>query len=96
MVAAARSEDTRFMDDLSMFEEASDEDCFANTGKPPIDAKWGDVKKGSLQDLVVQSRTVARDFKPKGEPAWSDFFAAMPRQWPRICCSASRPLTLVA
>ena len=60
MVAAARSEETRYMDDIGMFEDATDE-----AGKPPVDTKWVDVNKGSRQDPVVRSRLVARDFKPK-------------------------------
>ena len=78
MVVAARSEETRYMDEIGMFEDATDEECLVNTGKPPVDTKWVDVNKGSRQDPVVRSRLVARDFKPKGETARGDLFAAMP------------------
>ena len=78
LVAAARSEETRYMNDIGMFEDATDEECLTNTGKPPVDTKWVDVNKGSRQDPVVRSRLVARDFKPKGETARGDLFAAMP------------------
>ena len=56
----------------------ADEECLTNTGKPPVDSKWVDVNEGSRQDLVVRSRLVARDLKPKGETARGDLFAAMP------------------
>ena len=39
MMAAARSEETRYMDDIGMFEDATDEECLTNTGKPPVDTK---------------------------------------------------------
>ena len=43
-----------------------------------MDPKWVDVNKGMLQDPVIRCRLVVRDFKPKGEPARGDLFAAMP------------------
>ena len=36
LVAAARSEEMRYMDDMGMFEDACDEECYAKTGKPPL------------------------------------------------------------
>ena len=30
MVAATRSEETKYMDDIGMFKDATDEECFAN------------------------------------------------------------------
>ena len=39
MMAAARCEETRYMDDNGMFEDAADEECLINTGKPPVDTK---------------------------------------------------------
>ena len=41
MMAAARSEETRYMDDIGMFEDATDEECLTNTGKPPVDKVGG-------------------------------------------------------
>ena len=32
MVVAARSEETRYMDEIGIFEDATDEECLANTG----------------------------------------------------------------
>lgn len=78
LVEAARSEEMRFMNDLGMFADATVEECISHTGKKPVDTKWVDVNKGSKQDPQVRSRLVARDFKPKGEPARGDLFAAMP------------------
>ena len=78
LVAAARSEEMRYMNDIGMFEDACDEECYAKTGKPPVDTKWVDVNKRTLQEPVIRCRLVARDFKPKGESAREDVFAAMP------------------
>ena len=78
LVAVARSEEMRYMDDTGMFEDARDEECYAKTGKPPVDTKWVDVNKGTLQDPVIRCRLVARDFKPKGEPARGNMFATVP------------------
>ena len=61
-----------------MFEDARDEECYTKTGKPPVDTKWVDVNKETLQDPVIRCCLVARDFKPKGEPARGDLFAPMP------------------
>ena len=94
MVAAARSEETRYMDDIGMFEDATDEECLTNTGKPPVDTKWVDVHKGSRQDPVVRSRLVARDFKPKGETARGDLFAAMLPLEAKKCCLPSERVIL--
>ena len=78
LVAVARSEEMRYMDDIAIFEDACDEECNAKTGKPPVDTKWVDVNKGTLHEPVIRCRLVARDFKPKGESARGDLFAAMP------------------
>ena len=78
LVAVAKSEEMRYMDGMGMFDDACDEECFSKTGRPPVDTKWVDVNKGTLQDSVIRCRLVARDFKPKGEPARGDLFATVP------------------
>ena len=68
--------------DLDMFVPATWEECVAETGKPPISAKWVDVNKGTVQNQIIRSKLVlvAQGFCVKGESESerSDLFAAMP------------------
>ena len=73
-VREARREEMAFVRRISVFEEATLEECWQRTGRGPISTKWVDVDKGS----EIRSRWVARDFKPKGEKDRADLFAAMP------------------
>ena len=94
-VAEARSEEIGYADkDLHMFVPATWEECVAETGKPSISTKWVDVDKGTVQNQIIRSRLIARDFCVKGESERSDLFAAMPpleakcmllRIWVRRC-----------
>ena len=78
-VIEARSEDTGYMEkELDMFVPATWEECVKETGRPPISIKWVDVDKGTVQNQIIRSRLVARDFRVKGESDRSDLFAAMP------------------
>ena len=61
-----------------MFVPATWEECVEETGRPPISTKWVDVNKGMVQNQIIRSRLVARDFRVKGESDRSDLFAAMP------------------
>ena len=78
-VAEARSEEIGCKEkDLDMFIPAAWEECVEETGRPPISTKWVDVNKGTVQNQIIRSRLVARDFRVKGESDRSDLFAAMP------------------
>ena len=78
-VAEARSEEIGYVNkDLYLFVPATWEECVAETGKPSISTKWVDVDKGTVQNKIIRSRLVARDFCVKGESERSDLFAAMP------------------
>jgi hypothetical protein len=67
-----------FMDKIVVWEDSSREECFEETGKPPVSTRWVDINKGTEDDPEVRCRLVARDFKPKGERDREDLFAAMP------------------
>ena len=78
LVRSARHEEVEFMKKIQLYEEAPIEECWKMTGRPPIDTKWVDLNKGSVETPDVRCRLVARDFKPKGEKDRGDLFAAMP------------------
>ena len=63
---------------IQLFKEASTQECWDRTGRPPISTKWVDLNKGTKEKPDVRCRLVARDFKPKGEKDREDLFAAMP------------------
>ena len=64
--------------ELDMFVPATWEECVEESGRPPISTKWVGVDKGTVQNQIIRSRLVARDFRVKGESDRSDLFAAMP------------------
>jgi hypothetical protein len=78
LVKAARKEEMTFMEKIVVFEESTREECFQETGKPPVSTRWVDINKGTAEDPEVRCRMVARDFKPRGERDREDLFAAMP------------------
>ena len=78
LVMKARAEEVNFMKAIPLFEEVQIEECFEETGKPPVDTKWVELDKGTPQVPEVRCRMVARDFKPRGEKHRGDLFAAMP------------------
>ena len=78
-VAEARSEEIGYTEkELDMFVPATWEECVEESGRPPISTKWVDVDKGTVQNQIIRSRLVVRDFRVKGECDRSDLFAAMP------------------
>ena len=78
LVAKAEKEEIQFMQDFGVGEECDVQDCWNNTGKPPISTKLVRVNKGSAAQPDVRARLCARDFKPKGDSGRCDLFAAMP------------------
>ena len=78
LVRKARAEEVEFMGRIQLFKEASTQECWDRTGRPPISTKWVDLNKGTKEKPDVRCRLVARDFKPKGEKDREDLFAAMP------------------
>ena len=78
LVAVARSEEMRYMDDMGMFDDACDEECYSKTGRPPVDKKWVDVNEQGNASGSSDSLPLGRPRrKTKGEPARGDLFAAV-------------------
>ena len=71
----AENEEMAFMEQLEVGVEASEEECWARTGKAPVTTKWVRVNKGTASSPSIRARLVARDFKTKGGQS---LFAAMP------------------
>ena len=88
-VTDARSEEISYMEkELDMFVPATWEECVEETGRPPISTKWVDVNKGTVQNQIIRSRLVARDFRVKDESDRSDPLRRC-RFWrPSACCLA--------
>ena len=78
LVQMARKEELDFMEKFGVCEDATNEECFAETGRAPVGTKWVDVNKGTAENPNKRCRLVARDFKPKGEKDLADLFASMP------------------
>ena len=74
LVQMARKEELDFMEKFGVYEDATIEECFAETGRAPVGTKWVDVNKGTAENPNIRCRLVARDFKPKGEKDRADLF----------------------
>ena len=93
LVQMARKEELDFMEKFGVYEDATIEECFAETGRAPVGTKWVDVNKGTAENPNIRCRLVARDFKPKGEKDRADLFASMPPLEAKKVSSASQRLT---
>ena len=71
----AEDEEMAYMEHLGVGVAASEEECWAKTGKAPITTMWVRVNKGTASSPIVRARLVARDFKTKGGRS---LFASMP------------------
>ena len=63
LVREARLEEVGFMVEKGIWEERPIEECWKRTGKPPTSVRRVDMNRGSLTELIIRSRLVARDFK---------------------------------
>ena len=79
-----------FMQKIQLYDVVDTNECWTQTGKPPVTTKWVRVNKGTSAEPDVRCRLVARDFKPKGERDRSEIFAAMPHLSLRNSCSSRR------
>ena len=80
-------------ENFGVYEDATIEECFAETARAPVGTKWIDVSKGTAENPNICCRLVARDFKPKGQKDRADLFASMPPLEARRFSSASQRLT---
>ena len=78
LVARAREEEIRYMMRIRVWDESTWEECYRQTGKGPISARWVDVDKARDEVIDVRSRLCARDFKVRGDGREFDVFASMP------------------
>ena len=76
-VAAARNEEVGYMKKRGIWHEVPIQECWNETGKAPVSVRWVDVNKGGLQEMIVRSRLVARDFKGMDNHR-DDLFAETP------------------
>lgn len=75
LVQTTRQEEIQFMESWGVWEETSDEQCRAKTGKPPLDGRWVDANKGDPQHPTIRCRYVAKDL---ALTKTGEFFVAMP------------------
>jgi hypothetical protein len=78
LVKEARREEVEFIEAIPVYDVVDVQEAWDETGKGPISGKWVDVEKRDMEKLMVRSRWVARDFKPRGEKDREDLFADMP------------------
>ena len=76
-LSKAREEELTYFDKIAMYEEAPIDECWRETGAPPVGTKWVDVVKNTDGCEFVRSRLVAKDFRRKGDGR-EDLFAATP------------------
>ena len=76
-VDEARREEVKYMQARGLWKVVAEEDSWVATGAAPISVKWVDTNKGSLEEPMIRSRLVARDFRSKDRDR-EDLFAATP------------------
>ena len=75
MVQAARKEEIAEIRRMKVWEKVPRDQCFADTGKPPIKLRWVDRNKKDDVTPDYRSRIVAKEIKTYANP---DLFAATP------------------
>ena len=77
LVLKARDDERIGVEKHNVFTKVPIEECFNNTGGPPVSTKWVDTNKGDDNDPDYRSRWVGREFKGKDNNR-DDLFAATP------------------
>ena len=75
LVGKARTTELEFVASKEIWELCPEQECWDNTGKPPISVRWVDTNKGDDVNVAIRSRLVAREIRKKGIEA---IFAATP------------------
>ena len=75
LVRAAREEELKVVDEMSVWELRPISECIEVTGRKPVKVRWVDVNKGDDDTPNVRCRIVAKDFNVDRRP---DLFAATP------------------
>merc|ERR1711989_21862 len=63
LVRKARQEEMRTFRELGVYEKVPLQQCYDETGKPPISVRWVDINKGDLERPEYRSRLVAKEIK---------------------------------
>ena len=93
LVQMARKEELDFMEKFGVYEDATIEECFAETGRAAVGMERVDVNKGTAENPNIRSRLVAMDSNRK-ERRIGLTFSHLCRPWrPRRFSSASQRLT---
>ncbi len=81
-VREARREEVEYMESkLHVWDVVPVDQCWAETGKPPIGTRWTELNKGDAEHMLVRSRLVAQETKRRSTIDPSDtaaVFAASP------------------
>ena len=75
LVEAARAEELATVRKMKVWVKVDRDQCFRDTGKPPIKLRWVDINKGDEVKPKYRSRIVAKEIKTNSRP---DLFAATP------------------
>ena len=80
LVEAARKEELDWVKKQGTYKVVSMDECWKETGKPPVTLKWIDINKGDEENPRYRSRLVAREIKKKGQRVLPDhqLFSSMP------------------
>ena len=65
LVYKGKQGEIKELERLEVFDKVPLDECWQNTGKPPITARWLDINKGDDNDEAYRSRYVAREIKKK-------------------------------
>ena len=79
LVVAARKEELEWIHSREVYEKADEEQCYAETSKPPISLRWVDTNKGTEEKPNVRSRLVVRELRCRTQHMEAaELFSAMP------------------
>ena len=82
----ARAEEIATVEKMGVWIKVDREQCYRDTGKPPIKLRWVDINKGDEGKPNHRSRIVAKEIKTHNRP---DLFAATPPH--RACLLYTSP-----
>ena len=75
LAAEARNEEVKYFKSRRVYEKVPIEECWHQTGKPPIAVRWVDINKSDETFENYRSRLVAKEYKTDIRP---DLYAATP------------------
>ena len=61
LVQMARKGELEFLEKFGVYDDATIEECFAETGRAPVGTKWVDVNKGTAENPNVRCRADGSD-----------------------------------